>query len=47
MSEINWSGAVFVACIFIAGYCFGGRIGLGIAATFLALVVFVGASLDG
>jgi len=38
MSRLNWSGVFFAISAFTAGYCFGGRIGLGIAAVIVALV---------
>lgn len=37
----NPSGIGFAICILIAGYCFGGMIGLGIAAIFVALIQLI------
>lgn len=38
MNGINWSGMVFAVALGVAGYCFGGRIGLGIAMVLVALI---------
>ena len=37
----NPKGVVFKICILVAGYCFGGMIGLGITAILIALIQLV------
>lgn len=38
--RVNPGGIAFLICIGVAGYCFGGSIGLGVAAVLGALVQF-------
>jgi hypothetical protein len=38
MNRVNPAGIGFGVCVLIAGYCFGGHIGLGIGAVIIALI---------
>lgn len=38
MNNVNVSALTFCCCLLIAGYCFGGLVGLGIAATVIGII---------